>query len=166
MANYVNPYMQTSGWGNAAYQQNPMGSYQMQYPQQAQLPAQGSPLASNVLGYQADGEIGAKAFPMPNGATGPVVIWDTTDNVFWMRTFNQAGFPNQLEKYRFVREEIAPSLPSGQNGVDTSQMVTRDEFNQLNQKIDDVMNSIRGMQQPRGSQQNNQNNQNGSHGGR
>lgn len=141
MAGYmINPYNNPYGISYGQPMVQPQQSY-------AQVPSAGSPVASNILGYQVDGEVGAKSFPMPNGATGPVALWDMNDGVFYLRTFNAAGFPMPLERYRFVKEEIAPQLPAGQSGgTDMSQMVSRSEFDQLNRKIDELAGSIRGAQ--------------------
>lgn len=157
MPGYMNPYAQSMypmNYGGISYQSPVQQSY-------AQTPASGTPVASNILGYQVDGEVGAKSFPMPNGATGPVALWDMNDGVFYLRTFNQAGFPMPLERYRFVKEEIANALPAGQSGgVDPSQTVSRNEFDQLSRKIDELAGSIRGMQNQNGSSRNaNGNNQ-------
>ena len=157
MAGYmINPYNNPYG---VSYGQ-PMIQPQQSY---AQMPSSGSPVASNILGYQVDGEVGAKSFPMPNGATGPVALWDMNDGVFYLRTFNAAGFPMPLERYRFVKEEIAPQLPAGQSGgIDPSQMVSRSEFDQLTHKIDDLAGSIRNMQnQSQGQTQSSNRNNNG-----
>lgn len=132
------------------YMNNPYNNvYGMQMPQNygysgaAPSPA---PMASNVLGYQVDGDVGAKAFSIPNGANGPIVLWDMNDSVFYLRTFNQAGFPNPLEKYRFIKEEIVQSLPAGQSGngsvqPDMSQYATKQDFEQLRQEIRSMVNN-------------------------
>lgn len=151
----MNPYNNPYGFSYGQPMVQPQQSY-------AQMPSAGSPVASNILGYQVDGEVGAKSFSMPNGATGPVALWDMNDGVFYLRTFNAAGFPMPLERYRFVKEEVAPQLPAGQSGgVDTSQMVSRNEFDQLSHKIDELAGSIRGMQNQSQNQSSNRNNNGG-----
>lgn len=128
MANYYNPYLQQPGmpisYGGNAYQL-PM--------QQNYIPAQ-PPMQSNVIGV--DGEVGAKAYNIPNGSTGPIALWDTNDNVIYMRTFNAAGMPMPLKKLRYVEEEPTQMLP-GQSGaqIDTSQFVTKSDFEQLRNEI-------------------------------
>ena len=95
-----------------------------------------APMSSNVI--PVDGEVGAKAYMVPSGSTGPIALWDTNDNVIYMRTFNAAGMPNPLKKLRYVEEEPAQMLPS-QSGaasqIDTSQFVTKDDFEALRQEI-------------------------------
>lgn len=131
MASYYNPYMQPSytpaTYTGAMYQTPAV------MPQQSYAPAQ-PPMQSNVIGV--DGEIGAKAFNIPNGSTGPIALWDTNDNVIYMRTFNAAGMPMPLKKLRYVEEEPVQMLP-GQSGtaVDTSQFVTKSDLEQLRNEI-------------------------------
>lgn len=141
MANFYNPYLQQPGlpisYGGSAYQ--------MPQVQQSYAPAQ-PPMQSNIIGV--DGEIGAKAFNIPNGSTGPIALWDTNDNVIYMRTFNAAGMPLPLKKLRYTEEEPVPMLPA-QSGaaVDTSQFVTKSDLEQLR-------NEIRQMAQQRNMNQN------------
>ena len=124
MANYYNPYMQTS---------YPVG-YQM--PMQQSYAAQNPPMQSNVI--PVDGEVGAKAFTAPAGSTGPIALWDTNDNVIYLRTFNAAGMPNPLKKLRYTEEEPVQNLPGGQSGSmqsDMSMYATKDDFENLKQEI-------------------------------
>ena len=97
-------------------------------------------MGGNVLGYQVDGEVGAKAFPFQNGSNEPLVLWDMNDSVFYLRSYNQAGFPNPLKRYRFVEEEMPQSLPAGMSGnsmanTDMSQMATRNEMDELRKEV-------------------------------
>ena len=97
-------------------------------------------MGGNVLGYQVDGEVGAKAFPFQNGSNEPLVLWDMNDSVFYLRSYNQAGFPNPLKRYRFVEEEMPQSLPAGMSGnsmanADMSQMATRNEMDELRKEV-------------------------------
>lgn len=153
MANYYNPYM-----GNpyqAAYSGSVYTPPVQQMMPQSYAPAQ-APMQSNVIGV--DGEVGAKAFNIPNGSTGPIALWDTNDNVIYMRTFNAAGMPMPLKKLRYMEEEPVAALPA-QSGatVDTSQFVTKSDFEQLR-------NEIRQMNQQNQSHAGNQNGSNQSRG--
>lgn len=133
MASYFNPYLPQSGYpvsyGGVSYQAVPA----QPVVQQSYAPA-AMPMQSNVIGV--DGEIGAKAYNIPNGSTGPIALWDTNDNVIYMRTFNAAGMPNPLKKLRYTEEEPAVALPA-QSGspIDTSQFVTKDDLEQLRNEI-------------------------------
>lgn len=133
MASYFNPYMPQSGYpvsyGGLSYQTAPA----QPVVQQSYAPAP-VPMQSNVIGV--DGEIGAKAYNIPNGSTGPIALWDTNDNVIYMRTFNAAGMPMPLKKLRYTEEEPVAALPA-QSGtpIDTSQFVTKSDLEQLRNEI-------------------------------
>lgn len=126
---YYNPYIQPTYFGTAV---PPMPQQQSFSP----MPQQ-APMSSNVIGV--DGEVGAKAFMVPNGSTGPIALWDTNDNVIYLRTFNAAGMPNPLRKLRYTEEELTPQLPAGQSGsataTDMSQFATKDDLEVLRQEI-------------------------------
>ena len=146
MASYFNPYLQPSGYpvsyGGISYQTTPVQPVVQQSYTSSPMPMQ-----SNVIGV--DGEIGAKAYNIPNGSTGPIALWDTNDNVIYMRTFNAAGMPMPLKKLRYTEEEPSIALPAQSGtGIDTSQFVTKSDLEQLR-------NEIRQMSQ----QHNNQSNQ-------
>lgn len=109
-------------------------------------------MGGNVLGYQVDGEVGAKAFPFQNGSNEPLVLWDMNDSVFYMRSYNQAGFPNPLKRYRYVEEEMPQALPAGMSGnsmanADMSQMASRNEMDELRkevQRLTALVNQLQG----------------------
>lgn len=127
---YYNPYIQPTYFGTPA----PVMPQQQSF---APMPQQPAPMSSNVIGV--DGEIGAKAYMVPNGSTGPIALWDTNDNVIYLRTFNAAGMPNPLRKLRYTEEELTPQLPAGQSGspapVDSSMFATKDDLEALRQEI-------------------------------
>lgn len=133
MASYFNPYLQPSNYpvsyGGISYQAAPA----QPLVQQSYTPSP-MPMQSNVIGVE--GEIGAKAYNIPNGSTGPIALLDTNDNVIYMRTFNAAGMPMPLKKLRYTEEEPAIALPA-QSGatVDTSQFVTKNDLEQLRNEI-------------------------------
>ena len=147
MANSYNPYLQ---------------NFQSVYPtysSYAPAPAVVAPvqparpaMPGNVLGYQVDGEVGAKAFPFQNGSNEPLVLWDMNDSVFYLRSYNQAGFPNPLKRYRFVEEEMPQSLPAGMSGnsmanADMSQMASRNDMDELRkevQRLTALVNQLQG----------------------
>lgn len=126
MATYYNPYIPQQ----SSYSYQAPGMMPIQPVQQAPVQA---PMQSNVIGV--DGEIGAKAYPIPNGSTGPIALWDTSDNVIYLRHFNAAGMPLPLKKLRYVEEEPMQMLPGQSGSVDTSQFVTKADFEQLRQEI-------------------------------
>lgn len=173
MPGYMNNPYNVNTWNTGI---NPYGSYgaAMQPMPQSYAPApQSMPMSSNVI--PVDGEVGAKAYMVPNGSTGPIALWDTNDNVIYLRTFNAAGMPNPLKKLRYVEEEPVNVLPSGQSGtaqsVDTSKFATKDDFESLRNEIRQMSSMMQQNSVPRGNSaigmqniQNGQNvaNQNGS----
>lgn len=138
----VYPYIQNQMAGMPMMQQS--------YGQPTYAPVQ-PPMQSNVI--PVDGEVGAKAYMIPSGSTGPIALWDTNDSVIYLRTFNAAGMPNPLQKLRYVEEQPTPILPaqSGAGAIDTSNFATREDLEAIRQEIRALANG-------HGSQ----NNQNGS----
>lgn len=157
MAWYQNPYSMQMPLNYNANMYAPQQSFA---PQPAAMPMQ-----SNVI--PVDGEVGAKAFSAPAGSTGPIALWDTNDNVIYLRTFNAAGMPNPLRKLRYTEEEPMQNLNAGQSGnsqPDMSQYVTRDDLENLRQEIRQMREQSRPMMSGNVAQ-NAQNNQNGSRNG-
>lgn len=150
MPAYVNPYYQNmlNGANGGYMQPNAMPMMQQSYaPIQ-----QNTPMQSNVVGYQVDGEMAAKAYMIPAGTAGPIALWDLNENVFYMRSFNNAGMPNPLKKYRFYEEEISTALPAGQSGaasIDPEKYVTKDDFEDLKQEIRQLSGAVHSMNQSR-----------------
>lgn len=52
-----------------------------------------------------DGEVGAKAYQLMPGQAGPVALWDTNDTVIYLKSVNQMGMPNPLQKIHYTMEE-------------------------------------------------------------
>lgn len=91
-----------------------------------------------------EGEIGAKAFQIPTGwpANTPIPLWDSTDKVIYLKSVNQLGMPNPLQKLRYEIEETPNALitngnQSGNSGTnqDMSQYVTKKDLDELRQEI-------------------------------
>lgn len=160
---------------NNPYYQNTVSPYNMGYApmpaiQQSYGPVSTNPpMQSNVVGYQVDGEMAAKAYMIPAGTTGPIALWDMNENVFYMRSFNSAGMPNPLKKYRFFEEEINSALPpaqsSGSSGqIDTEKFATKEEYENLRQEIANLTKLLQ--QNQNQSSSHSYNNQNGNNSGK
>lgn len=149
MPNYINPYYQSMMNGMNNYMQPNV----VQVPQQNySTMQQNMPMQSNVVGYQVDGEMAAKAYMIPAGTAGPIALWDLNENVFYMRSFNNAGMPNPLKKYRFYEEELSQALQSGQSGasqIDPEKYVTKDAFEELKNEIKQLSGAVQNMNQNR-----------------
>lgn len=94
-----------------------------------------------------DGEVGAKAFQLPQGwpANTPMPLWDTNDTFIYLKSTNSMGMPNPLQRipYRFEEQEpkqsgnsfrypaTAPALMSG----DDSRYATKEDLEQIKEEI-------------------------------
>ena len=148
-----------------SYPQYPQNSYQQQYSQAIQ-PQYQQPAMSYAQPQQArvgiewvDGEVGAKAFQLPAGwpANAPMPLWDTNDTVIYLKSINQMGMPNPLQKVRYTMEEqprmsaamsSQAALPAGdmaqqsQPMPDMSEYVRKDELNQMKEELKAAINSV------------------------
>ena len=54
-----------------------------------------------------DGEVGAKAYQLPQGwpANTPMPLWDTNDTIIYLKSTNPMGMPNPLQKIYYRMEE-------------------------------------------------------------
>lgn len=113
-----------------------------------------------------DGEVGAKAYQLPAGVSGPIALWDTNDTVIYLKSSNQMGMPNPLQKIRYQMEEPQQFLP-GQSGAENGGYASRDEVASLKNEIANLKEMLSNQTQNR-SQANNQNgsNTNGNNGNR
>ena len=124
------------------------------------------PAQSNQWMINVDGEVGAKAWQMPNNLPPNTVIplFDLDGEHVYFRSVDAYGRMNPLRKGRVVFEEEAKVLPQGQSGagepirVDTDKYVTKEDFNELKNEIREMAR----MNQSALAQQNVQTNQNGS----
>ena len=146
MANYYNPY---NFYQQPNYSQTAQIAPQApQYAGGAYMPQVSYTAAPQVKAMEwVEGEIGAKAFQIPSGwpANSPIALWDSTDTVIYLKSMNQNGIPNPLQKLRYtIEEQPNPLLTSGAaqsnqsmqpSGVDMSNYVTKDDFEMLRQEI-------------------------------
>lgn len=147
------------------YSAYPSNSYQQQYSQAYQQPYQQQSM-SYALPQQArigiewvDGEVGAKAFQLPVGwpANAPMPLWDTNDTVIYLKSINQMGMPNPLQRVRYTIEEqprmsaamsSQSMLPSGEAGQqnqampDMSEYVRKDELHQMKEELKAAITSM------------------------
>lgn len=142
------------------YPAYPNNSYQQQYSQAGmQQNAYAQPGQSYAAQQQpvgivwVDGEVGAKAYQLPAGwpANAPMPLWDTNDTIIYLKSTNQMGMPNPIQKVRYTMEEqprVAPAMQSNQSmlpgggsyqdgtrGADLSQYVRRDELENMKEEL-------------------------------
>ena len=99
-----------------------------------------------------DGEIGAKAFQMPQGwpPETPIALWDNSEKKIWLKSWNAMGMPNPMQEINYtIKERANNSLLPGNVSGDT-QYVTKQDFEQLKEELRNLSHSL----------QNNNNNNN------
>ena len=140
----------------AAYQAYPNNSYQQQYSQAAQgyvpQPVQSYQQQSQPQGIcWVDGEIGAKAQSLPVGwpANAPFPMWDTNDQIIYLKSTNQMGMPNPIQKLHYTIEDMPKppvmqyskaALPSGDHRPaetipDMSEYVRKEDLNRMAEEL-------------------------------
>ena len=141
-----------------AYQQNP---YQQVIPQltnpvnQSQVIPQVPQTSSNQLPtvgvFWVQGLAGAQGFQV-NAANTEVYLRDSNDNnILYIKTTDQFGRPNSLEKYHMTKEMIEdPSVSNAANFVTVEQL-----NNILDEKFDKLAKSFNKPQQNQGGKRNN-----------
>lgn len=153
------------------YSMYPTNSYQQQYSQAVQQP-QYTPQNSSYAVQQpigivwVDGEVGAKAYQLPANwpVNAPMPLWDTNDTIIYLKSTNQMGMPNPIQKVRYTMEEqpklsAAMSgqsvLPSGEQSghhmPDMSQYVRKDELEQMKEELKSAISSVGSSKEARGS---------------
>ena len=118
-------------------------SYLNQIPQTPQqnfstVPAQGPKMMEWV-----EGEVGAKAYQMPNGwpANSPIPLWDSTDTVIYLKSWGPMGIPNPMQKlkYEMPEQQVPQVLTSNTSSTsalpDMSQYVTKEELEDFRREI-------------------------------
>ena len=76
------------------------------------------------------GEGGAKAYPVQNGKS--VVLFDSESEHFFIKTVDASGMPQPLRIFSYS-ETNGTDMRS--NEIDTSQFITRDEFEEALEKL-------------------------------
>lgn len=136
MANYPVPYQ--NSWGFS-------GIGQQAYPQYTQ-PAPQTPTQQTGNLIWVDGEVGAKAYQVPAGipANQPIALWDTNDTIIYLKSINQMGMPNPLQKAHYTLEEHRGTGPatSGAEQPDTTQYVRKEDMELMKQELMDAISKV------------------------
>ena len=124
-----------SGIGQQMYQ-----AYQAQPGQNVQTQQSGHGL------IWVDGEVGAKAYQMPNGwpANQPIALWDTNDTIIYLKSMNPMGMPNPLQKAHYTLEEHKSANPmrSGDTGPDLSGYVRKEDLERMKTELMEAINGV------------------------
>lgn len=108
---------------------NPMGNYNPYQVGQYQQVQNAQQAQTGGLQW-VQGEAGAKAFPVSAGQS--VLLMDSENNVFYIKSTDTSGMPLPLRTFDY-KERTAQNAPktaqnAPQTAIDTSLFVTRDEL--------------------------------------
>lgn len=148
--NMYNTYGQMYGnsYGQQMYPQSMQGMQGMQPQIYGQTPA-----VKGEIEW-VDGEVGAKAYQVPAGMTKPVALWDTNDTVIYLKSVNQYGIPNPIQKIHYRMEEMVPKymgqdqakLESGDARTETKPDMTgyvrKDELDAMKEELKEAIRSM------------------------
>ena len=111
-----------------------------------------------------EGEVGAKAFQMPQGwpANQPIPLWDSTDTVIYLKSWSPMGIPNPMQKIHYDMPETQNAM-NLQSGAASPEYVTKDDLKALRDEIQGLKDSMNARRNQNGS--NNQQNRGGGNNG-
>ena len=92
-----------------------------------------------------EGEVGAKAFQMPQGwpADTPIVLWDSTEKKIFLKSWNAMGMANPLQELDYeIKERTNPALLPNNLSGDTANYVTKEDFDHLRQELKEMKNIL------------------------
>lgn len=112
-------------------------SFYMQYPYNGYQQSQSYGNQFKSMEW-VEGEVGAKAFQMPQGwpAETPIALWDSTEKKIFLKSWNQMGMAKPMQELDYEIKENPVLLPEGVSGTpDMSQYVTKSDFEELKKEI-------------------------------
>ena len=141
MANSYLPTSYQNGWsyGQPMYQSYGQFSAQPQYSgmQQSMQSSQGI--------KWVDGEAEAKGTPIPQGAS-QFAMFDINEPVIYIKSLNQMGMPNPMQKARYKLEQSEQSGNNMSNNMsrqeeseNKTEYVTKTDFEQMKNEIKEMM---------------------------
>lgn len=111
--------------------------YQPQYPVQQTI--SNTPITVNqqrnsgIIWVQ--GEAGAKAYPVGPGES--VLLMDSERDCFYIKSTDVSGVPMPLRTFTYTEVVQTQNVMHHENKMDSSQYVTRDEFEELKRMLQD-----------------------------
>lgn len=146
MTNYPVPYQSTwnsSGIGQQMYPQYGQQSMTQNVPQ-----SQTSGTCMHGLIW-VDGEIGAKAYQLPQGlpANQPIALWDTNDTIIYLKSVNPMGMPNPIQKAHYTLEEQRGTSGSRSMATepvvpDMSEYVRKDDMERMKRELMESIQNV------------------------
>ena len=126
MANY-NPYMQVG-----TQQLSPYLNYN-QFQQTQTLPPQQPQQTGSILMIQIQSDDEVNTYPVAAGTTVMLINFSTMK--FWLKSTNTSGVPEPVREFSF-KEKVTQAPQTN--------VVTREEFNSLSEKIDKLLKDLGG----------------------
>lgn len=123
-----------------------MAYYNYGYPQYPYSYPQSQSYTSSVKSMEwVDGEVGAKAFQMPQGwpPETPIALWDNSEKRIWLKSWNNMGMPNTMQELNYeIKERTNPALLPGNISGDDMPYVTKADFDQFKQELRDMVSNL------------------------
>ena len=120
------------------------GMNQQMYPQyQQNMPAQQTQNGPGLI--WVDGEVGAKAYQMPQNwpANQPIALWDTNDTVIYLKSINPMGMPNPLQKACYKLEGMnSGEKVSGHAEPDMSEYVRKEDLDKMKHELMETIDGL------------------------
>lgn len=123
-------YPNYSTWNPNGQMQMPLGGSQM--PSQ---PAPAPQITNDINWVQGEGD--AKSRPVAAGHS--VIFMDSEDSVFYIKTVDQSGMPQPLRVFEYKERRMQERSSAEASTPPVPDVVTRDEFNALAQKVDQII---------------------------
>lgn len=117
-----------------------------QTPALVQQPVMSTPQVQNSQQTNAgiiwvQGEAGAKAFPVQPGNS--VLLMDSESECFYIKTTDASGVPLPLRTFAYNEIVQTQPVPQSQSEEPAPEYVTRAEFNEIKQLLEDIKASSR-----------------------
>lgn len=147
MPNYPVPYQ--NNWGYSGVGQQMYPQYQQTMMNQPQQTSQSQCTHGLIW---VDGEVGAKAFQMPNNmpANQPIALWDTNDTVIYLKSVNPMGMPNPLQRAHYTLEEAKSGVrtqgysgdPEKREEPDLAKYVRKEDMERMKQELMEAIGNV------------------------
>lgn len=144
MANNYLPAAYQQGWGYGSGNQQPMYQSYGQPMSQGQYSGM-QQSAQSAQGIKwVDGEAEAKGTPIPAGVS-QFAMWDINEPVIYIKTLNQMGMPNPMQKAHYKLEQKEQSNMSGnmsrqEEKEDKTEYVKKSDFEDMKNELKELLN--------------------------
>lgn len=101
---------------------------------QVQIP-QSQPQNNGNINW-VQGEVGARAYPV--APSNSVLLMDSDEPRFYIKTADASGMPMPLRVFSYTEEVASQQSHETPKEIDTSNFITREEFEQLEERLTKV----------------------------